>query len=81
VCGSIGVKVRFTFLSIDKLRNRLLALGPDQKAIKIIDLVTNNVTNCGRIPLIVETSYMIISEDDEHAFVLEGKGTFFAALI
>lgn len=76
LCGSIGVKGRPTYLGIDKLRNRLLALVPDQRAIKIIDLVTNKVTNSLRIPLIVEPSYMIISEDGEHAFVLEGKRNF-----
>ena len=57
LCGSIGVKGRPTYLGIDKLRNRLLALVPDQRAIKIIDLVTNKVTNSLRIPLIVEPSY------------------------
>jgi len=76
LCGSIGVKGRPTYLGIDKLRNRLLALVPDQRAIKIIDLVTNKVTNSLRIPLIVEPSYMVISEDGEHAFVLEGKRNF-----
>jgi hypothetical protein len=69
VCGSIGVKGRPIYLGIDKLRNRLLALVPDQRAIKIIDLVTNKVTNSLRIPLIIEPSYMILREDGEHAFV------------
>ena len=69
VCGSIGVKGRPIYLGIDKLRNRLLALVPDQRNIKIIDLVTNKVTNSLRIPLIVEPSYMILREDGEHAFV------------
>lgn len=76
VCGSIGVKGKPTYLGIDRSRNRLLVLAEDQGAIKIIDLVTNKVINSLKIPMIIEPSFMAISDDGELAFVLEEKRNF-----
>ncbi|MFO7606755.1 MAG: hypothetical protein R6W72_10685 [Desulfurivibrionaceae bacterium] len=71
---SFYVPGRPTYIAIDNARQRLYVLCREDADIKVVDLVTNVITDVIKLPMTFQPVFMNIDDDFRHAFIIDEQG-------
>lgn len=74
VCGSIGLSGGPKCIFVNRQKNRLYVLCPDEAAVKIVELSSNRYIDEIYIPHVQLASHMAVDPDGEWAYVLDERG-------
>jgi DNA-binding beta-propeller fold protein YncE len=74
VISSMGISGKPTYIGVNRERNLLYVLAPEDFAIKVIDLISFTLLDSYSLELDFAPDFMVLPKDQEHAFVLDTRG-------
>ncbi len=74
VNNSFFVGGRPTYISVDSLKQRIFVLCQEEGVIKVFDLLTNALTDIISLPMTFRPTFMSVSADSGHAYVIDDLG-------